>query len=129
MLVYNTSFVLQQPQRAVTPRDDLQILDHIEIPWTPLGTSYELSSAELQEYNGEHTAGHLLSADLYTDIDFNPNTQMHPSHAHGQPRTRGSKNVVWHCCDCGDGPYSIWQNVCINCTHKRCNFCQKEETS
>lgn len=40
---------------------------------------------------------------------------------------RSPKSILWHCSECGDGPYGHWQNVCMRCEHKMCNHCAQEE--
>jgi len=37
-----------------------------------------------------------------------------------------SKEIVWYCSGCGDGPKSEWQNVCPGCGHVRCKSCAIE---
>jgi hypothetical protein len=38
-------------------------------------------------------------------------------------------STVWHCCQCGDGPYSTLLIMsCQNCPHRRCGYCQVETT-
>jgi len=39
-----------------------------------------------------------------------------------------SKETVWFCSGCGDGPNSGWQNLCPGCGHVRCRSCRIEET-
>jgi rubrerythrin len=38
----------------------------------------------------------------------------------------GLDNFVWHCSECGDGPYLSWQVVCVACGHQKCNGCEEE---
>jgi len=45
---------------------------------------------------------------------------------HGSAPVDGEQ--VWYCSGCGDGPISIWQNVCVLCSHQICSSCKVEAT-
>ena len=34
-----------------------------------------------------------------------------------------SKNIVWFCSQCGDGPVAARQDVCVQCHHQKCADC------
>jgi hypothetical protein len=38
------------------------------------------------------------------------------------------KNEVWYCSDCGNGPLGGWQDVCVECHHRKCMGCEVEST-
>ena len=34
---------------------------------------------------------------------------------------------MWFCSNCGEGPISSWQSVCVHCSHQKCGSCSVEE--
>jgi hypothetical protein len=52
---------------------------------------------------------------------------FYAGYGHRQTPTDGGKEKVWHCSDCGDGPYGTWQVSCQACGHKKCGSCEVEE--
>ncbi|KAH4039732.1 hypothetical protein HBI56_132420 [Parastagonospora nodorum] len=83
------------------------------------------SAKTTQLYDNEQP--YMSRAVCSTCPENSDDNQMH----HGKP-VRGTKQcgpttIVWYCCECRDGPYSIWQNVCDSCSHIICGYCDKEE--
>jgi hypothetical protein len=37
-----------------------------------------------------------------------------------------SKEIIWLCSNCGDGPIGIWQSCCTSCGHAKCGACMTE---
>lgn len=130
MLAHGTDLV-RQSQLTMARRDDRHISDAFEtLPTALLSGSDELMSLDIEEDNIVQSTSHPHIGKWRTHADdFAPTSQTGHINAHGQPRTRGPQNIVWHCSECGDGPYSYWQNVCMACDHKKCGYCQQEETS
>ncbi|OAL01057.1 hypothetical protein IQ06DRAFT_347130 [Phaeosphaeriaceae sp. SRC1lsM3a] len=42
-------------------------------------------------------------------------------------RPEGTKVIIWHCSECGDGPYGSWQPACQSCGHGKCGSCKHTE--
>jgi hypothetical protein len=64
---------------------------------------------------------HFMQADKYS--------QPWTGYEHQQPLADGPETtVVWHCSECGDGPYGRWQVSCQTCQHAKCSSCLEEET-
>jgi hypothetical protein len=117
-----------QSQRTLANHDDHHVPNSIEIPSTLFGAWDEPTYLGSPKYDDEQAVDRFMSGDWHNHLDaFNPNVLMRPTNIHGQPRTRGKKNLVWHCSECREGPYGTWQNVCTNCSHKRCSSCEVEE--
>lgn len=43
--------------------------------------------------------------------------------------TKNSKEMVWFCSNCGDGPIRDWQTFCAICGHEQCSSCRVEDTN
>jgi hypothetical protein len=68
-----------------------------------------------------------ISADLHTyHTPINEATRTYMGQGREKPMTDGPE--VWHCSNCGDGPYGTWQVSCQNCGHAKCGACKVEET-
>ena len=128
MLIYKTDLI-RQSQLAVAHGDEQHVPG---TPGTllaaPLGGSDQPMSLDLEVDNIVQFASHLHSGKRHMHAgDFAPTSQMGPMNAHGQPQTRGPRTFVWFCSECGDGPYSSWQNACVACDHKKCGYCPQED--
>ena len=44
-----------------------------------------------------------------------------------EPHTLGPSEVMYYCCNCGDGPLS-WERVpaCLTCNHRHCAHCRRK---
>jgi hypothetical protein len=62
-----------------------------------------------------------FSADLHTHhMQMNETTRPYIGYGREKPMD-GPK--VWHCSECGDGPYGSWQPCCQACGHGKCSSC------
>jgi len=60
-----------------------------------------------------------------TRIDFGgPTYSVTTAQGYGEGKRKWTiPNLVWHCSECGDGPYGDWQVSCQHCQHKKCSGC------
>jgi hypothetical protein len=82
--------------------------------------------------NGNETNTNVPQDELNTQQttpmrDIQDHQMTTPKLRYGVPKARKAE-VVWHCSECGDGPYGTWQSVCQSCRHIKCGSCQQEET-
>jgi hypothetical protein len=59
-------------------------------------------------------------------VQINNGAQPWIGNEHQKPLTDGPE--VWHCSECGDGPYLTWQVTCVACGHQKCSSCEVEAT-
>jgi hypothetical protein len=69
----------------------------------------------------------LASSSHARFVQINNGAQPWVGNDHQQPLTDGPSTFVWHCSECGDGPYGSWQPACVACDHKKCSLCVVEE--
>ncbi|KAL3468633.1 hypothetical protein BJX64DRAFT_10908 [Aspergillus heterothallicus] len=74
----------------------------------------------------EHYKPLFGSAEMDTDFDGHAShpRAMLDSYGHMPIRSHYSDEVMYICCQCGDGPKLFAnQPLCCSCNHKPCNIC------
>lgn len=120
------------PTKPVTRTSTMPIHSTLQpIPCdTSMFNSFEVDEDPAHAHTGNQIVETPLADSFLAGACTSPGqlryTELGSNHHHGAAPSDG--NIVWYCCQCGDGGLPAWQSACPGyCGHKRCGYCQVQE--